>query len=361
MTFEMNTNSKRWFTPSNLISIAIWEWFGTLSLNIIAYGFLVLFLLPIAYMLVTSVKEVDQLQDLKAPIYPARQIMYMYEGKEYQVYQVPFDDQIQELALISPSRTVSVFIDPDDQTHTPINWEGNWRGLTPAYEFHISFESYQSVLNVVDVPLMMRNTLSIAIITEIGVIISSLIIAYGFARFPLPGGDMLFYIMIATILIPEKITLIPTYYMYIHVLNWDETWLPIVVPFFFGNAIYIFLMRQNFQSIPIETEEAAKLDGAGPLNTLFRVVLPQSWPVVITASLLHFYFIWNETRQAALYLSTRRELAPISFGIQNYQGRIASHNYLQASAVIIMVVPVVILMISQRYFMRNMVVTGLEK
>ncbi len=361
MISKTKPNRTSWFTPSKYLPIGAWEGFGTVLVNIIAYGFLILFLLPIAYMLVTSVKDVDQLQDLKAPIYPARQIKYEYAGDEYLVYQVPFDDGVRELALISPSRKISVFVDPNDPAQAPIEWEGNWRGLTPSYKFHLSFESYRSVLEVVDVPLMMRNTLFIALITEVGVIFSSLIIAYGFARYPLPGGDLLFYVMIATILIPEKITLIPSYYMYVHVLNWDETWLPIVVPFFFGNAVYIFLMRQNFRSIPIETEEAAKLDGAGPMNTLFRVVLPQTWPVVITTSLLHFYFVWNETRQAALYLSTRRELAPISFGIQNYQGRISSDNYLQASAVIIMVVPVVILMLSQRYFLRDMVVTGLEK
>lgn len=361
MKTQPKINVKKWFTPAKYMPIGIWESIGTTFLNVVAYGLLILFLLPIIYMLVTSVKEVDQLQDLNAPLYPARQKKYAYEGQEYLVYKVPFDDGVRELALVSPSRKISVFVDPNDPAQTPIEWEGNWRGLTGAYQFHISLEAFKSVFEVIDVPLMMRNTLGIAVITEIGVIISSLIIAYGFARFPLPGGDLLFYIMIATILIPEKITLIPTYYMYIHVLNWDETWLPLVVPFFFGNAVYIFLMRQNFRSIPIETEEAAKLDGAGPLKTLFRIVLPQTWPVVITASLLHFYFIWNETRQAALYLSTRRELAPISFGIQNYQGRISSVNYLLASAVVIMIVPAVILMISQRYFMRDMVVTGLEK
>jgi multiple sugar transport system permease protein len=186
-------------------------------------------------------------------------------------------------------------------------------------------------------------------------------VAYGFARYPLPGGDLLFYLMIATILIPEKITLIPSYYMYVHILNWDETWLPILVPFFFGNAVYIFLIRQNIRSIPVELEEAAMLDGAGPLRTLFNVSLPQSWPVVITASLLHFFYIWNETKNAALYLGTSRHLAPISFGIQNYQGRAAQPSNLQASALIILVVPVVILFIMQKFFMRNLVITGLEK
>jgi multiple sugar transport system permease protein len=144
-------------------------------------------------------------------------------------------------------------------------------------------------------------------------------------------------------------------------LEWDGSWLPILVPFFFGNAVYIFLLRQNFKSIPKEMEESAYLDGAGPLRTLFSIVLPQSWPVIITISLLHFFYIWNETRQAALYLSTRRDLAPISFGVQNFQSLSPVQNQLQASALIVMIVPIIILLISQRYFMRGVIVTGTER
>jgi len=134
-----------------------------------------------------------------------------------------------------------------------------------------------------------------------------------------------------------------------------------LLPFFFGNAVYIFLLRQNFKSIPKELEEAALIDGAGPLRTLFSVVLPQSWPVIITVTLLHFFYIWNETRQASLYLAIRRDLSPISFGIQNYQSLGPVQNQLQASALIVMAVPVIILLISQRYFMRGVLVTGIEK
>ena len=103
------------------------------------------------------------------------------------------------------------------------------------------------------------------------------------------------------------------------------------------------------------------LDGAGPLRILFSIVLPQSWPVIITAGLLHFFYIWNETRQAALYLSTRRDLVPVSFGIQNFQSLAPIQNLLQASALLVMIVPVIVLLLSQRHFMRNLVITGMEK
>lgn len=358
------TEKKRkgsWLTPSFYMPLKVWEKLGVGLMNIFTYVFLILFLFPIIYMLFTSVKETEQLQARNAPIYPARQVSYLYEEKEYLVYQVPIGETYRDLALIEKGRSSSSFIDPAAPGEGLIEWEGNWRSLSGKYQFHISLDNFRSVFNVVNIPRMARNTLSIAVITEIGVLLSSLIVAYGFARYPLPGGEFLFFVMIATILIPEKITLIPSYYMYVHVLNWDESWLPILVPFFFGNAVYIFLIRQHIRSIPVELEEAAMLDGAGPLKTLFAVILPQSWPVMITVSLLHFFFIWNETKQAALYLGTSWDLAPISFGIQNYQGRIPYQNNLQASALIILVIPMLVLFLMQKFFMRDLVITGLEK
>ena len=89
--------------------------------------------------------------------------------------------------------------------------------------------------------------------------------------------------------------------------------LPLLLHLFFGNAVYIFLLRQNFKSLPIDLEEAAMLDGAGPLRRLISVILPQSWPVVITVSLLHFFYTWNETRLASLYLGSTSDLRPVSF------------------------------------------------
>jgi multiple sugar transport system permease protein len=343
------------------MSLGRWEALGTGLVNLLVFSFLVVYLFPTLYMLATSFMESIQLQDRNAPPYPAQHIRFEYQGDEHRVYQVPFGEEIRELALVTPGRTSSEFIDPQNPEAGLITWEGNWRSLVGVYRFHATLENFKLLFRSLRLPQMIKNTLIIATISEIGVLLSSIIVAYGFARFPLPGGNFLFYLMIATLLIPEKITLIPTYFFFVRILEWDGSWLPILVPFFFGNAVYIFLLRQNFKSIPKEMEESAFLDGAGPLRTLFSIVLPQSWPVVITISLLHFFYIWNETRQAALYLSTRRDLIPVSFGVQNFQSLAPVQNQLQASALIIMIVPVIILLISQRYFMRDVVVTGTER
>jgi multiple sugar transport system permease protein len=351
----------KWGIPRSYLSLKRWESLGTGLFNLLVFSVLGIYLFPILFMVFTAFMEGPQLTDRNAPIYPSRQVKYEYNGKNLAVYNVPFGDEIRQLALVKARRTSTEFIDPQNPEAGIITWEGNWRALKGVYYPYISWDNFDLLSRSIRFPQMVRNTLLMALISEIGMLFSSIVVAYGFSRFPLPGGNLLFYVLIATILIPEKVTLIPTYFFYIRVLDWGGTWLPLLLPFFFGNAVYIFLLRQNFKSIPKDLDEAAMLDGAGPLRILFSVILPQSWPVVITVSLLHFFYIWNETRQAALYLSTRRDLVPVSFGIQNFQSLAPIQNLLQASALLIMIVPVVVLLFSQRFFMQDVVVTGMER
>jgi multiple sugar transport system permease protein len=357
-----NSSSRNWFAPHTYLPLKLWEGFGNGIFNLLLLGMLGIYLFPILYMVSTSFMQGRQLQERYAPPYPAMQVTYNYEGKDALVYYVPFPDgTTRELALVQSGRQTSQFIDPNNAGAGLIEWEGSWRLLHGVYRFSITFDNFTQLFEALRITVLVKNTLLMALISEIGVLVSSIVVAYGFARFRLPGGNLLFYIMIATLLIPEKVTLIPTYFFYVRILDWNGSWLPILLPFFFGNAVYIFLLRQNFKSMPKDLEEAATLDGAGPIRTLISIVLPNSWPVVITVSLLHFFYIWNETRLASLYLSTRRDLIPVSFGIQNFQSLTPIQNELQASALIIMIVPVIVLLISQRFFMQNMVITGNEK
>jgi multiple sugar transport system permease protein len=359
----MTTQSKhKWLEPHNYLSLKLWETIGTALFNLFIFLMIFVYLFPMLFMVATSLMEGPQLTDRNAPAYPAQLVRYEYEGKKYAVYNVPLPrGETRQLALVEPGRTSSQFVDPQNPDDGLITWEGNWRQLIGVYKFYITLNNFTELFGALRISQMLQNTLAMTIIGEIGVLLSSIVVAYGFSRFPLPGGDLLFYVLIATILIPEKVTLIPTYFFFVRILHWEGTWLPILVPFFFGNAVYIFLLRQNFKSIPKDLDEAAMLDGAGPLRILFQVILPQSWPTVITVSLLHFFYMWNETRQAALYLSISRDIAPISFGVQNFQSLAPIQNQLQASALILMIVPVIVLLISQRYFMRDIVVTGMEK
>lgn len=352
---------RKWHTPQAYFSMRAWESLGAGMYNLLVFALLGVYLFPILFMVTTAFMGRRQLGDRNAPVYPARQLTYPYQGKEYKIYTVPVDGATRQLALVKPGRRASQFIDPQHPEGGLIDWQGNWRGLKGVYQASLTLENFELIFRSTRFARMLSNTLLMALISEVGVLASSLVVAYGFARFPLPGGNLLFYVLIATILIPEKVTLIPTYFFFVRVLDWNGSWLPILVPLFFGNAVYIFLLRQNFKSIPKDLDEAAMIDGAGPLRVLFSVILPQSWPVVITVSILHFFYIWNETRQAALYLSIRPDLAPVSFGVQSFQSLSPIQSILQASALLVMIVPLILLLVSQRFFMQNMVITGMEK
>jgi len=324
--------------------------------------FIIVYLSPLPFMVIASLTPRNQFLDANAPILPSARVRFNYEGKDLIVYHVPTADGVKEWALYKSGRQSSEFIDPEDPDAGPIIWDGNWRALKSVYRFQPTFENFRDFIGTSKIPLYFKNTIIVAIISEIGVLASSIAVAYGFSRFRIPGVKYIFFLLIATIMIPSNITLVPTYYLFSgHMLDWIGTWLPLVVPHFFGSATLIFLLRQNFKSIPRDLDEAAMLDGAGPLRILTSVILPQSVPVVTTVALLHFFYIWNETRMASLYLSVAPNLQTISFGIQRTQSILFTPENLMVGALLVMIVPVIVLFVAQRFFMKDMIVTQIEK
>ncbi len=347
--------------PTLRQAFRLWNATGTALVNLLAWLLVIAYLFPMGYMFITAVKDNLQFFDADAPLWPARAVTFNYEGQDYYVYNVPTDQGVQQWALVNPHREDSDFIDPAHPEQGLFNWIGRWRTLAKIYVPEMTFGNFARLWQVADFPHLLSNTIIVAGLGEIGVLIASILVAYGFARFRIPGENLIFAILIATIILPEKITLIPTYFVFVRVLNWDGTWLPLIVPHLFGSAIFIFLLRQNFRSLPKDLEEAAMLDGAGPLRILRSIVLPQSVPVVVTVSLLHFFYAWNETRLQSLYLGTRPDLFTVAYAIQNYQTFFPPPNMLQASALLAISAPVLLLFLAQRVFMQNMVITGLER
>src|SRR5258706_15781195 len=357
----MNLFKRKKNLGESTLTMRLWEFTGSAIANLFVFMLLAAYLAPLVYMFDTALKEPAQLQDSKSPVYPAISPLYTYEDRIHAVYYVPTDQGIKEWALITPRRTYAEFIDPQNPDAELIHWEGNWRQLNKAYLFSVGFNAFTELWNLAYIPQVINNTLIVAMISEVGVLLSSIAVAYGFSRFRIPGGKWLFFLLIGTILIPDSITLIPTYIIFTRYLGWNGSWYPLIVPHFFASAIFVFLLRQNFKSIPRDLDEAAMLDGAGPLRILFWVIIPQSVPVIATVALLHFFYIWNELRTASLYLGTRPDLRTISFQIQTAQSYSFTPEVLQAGALLLMIVPVVLLFLFQRFFMQDMVVTGLEK
>jgi multiple sugar transport system permease protein len=320
------------------------------------------YLLPLLFMVTTAFQQPGQSVTPGAPVWPAAPLTATIDGQEQPVYSVPMPDgTIRQLAIVEKGRESSVFVDPNDPTQTRIEWQGRWRTLEQAWMFSPAVENFTTAWNQLEFPKLLRNTFGIAILSTIGAVASSVVVAYGFARFRFPGKNAFFIVLIATIILPFQVTLLPTYVLFTW-LGWTGTWLPLIIPHCFANAYNVFLLRQYFLSIPRELDEAAMIDGASPFRVLRSIIVPQSVAAITAVSLFHFFFAWNDFFVPLLYLAGKPDLQPLSIALQQYNALYATQpTLIQASSLMTMAVPIVVFFLAQRAFMRGVVVTGVDK
>lgn len=320
------------------------------------------FLSPMLRTLTTAFKSTDQITNANSPLWPADPGTFEWEGREYDVYRVPMPDgSIRDLALVTKGRQESEFIDPADTGAGLVAWQGSWRALEQSWEFAPKLSNFADVWEIIDYPRLLFNTVALAVIGTVGTLLSCVTVAYGFARFRFPGRNLLFLVLLSTIFLPAAVTLIPTYTIFVK-LGWVGTWLPLLVPAFFANAYDVFLLRQYFLTLPRELDDAAKIDGAGPVRILTSVILPQSWAVIIAVAVFHLVYTWNLYFEPLLYLSAKPDLQPIATGLAAFNSIYGSSPELvQAATLMTIVIPMVIFFFAQRAFMRGIVITGVEK
>jgi multiple sugar transport system permease protein len=329
--------------------------------TLIAVVAIAAFLSPLLRTITDSVKTPEQIGASGSPLWPADPATFPYQGEDLELFKVPVDGTIRELAILQPGRQQSTFIDPAAPDAAPITWDGSWRTLERVWVFAPRFENFAEVWDLLDYPRLLFNTVAIAIIGTIGTVVSCTLVAYGFARFRFPGRGLLFTLLIATIFLPAAITVIPTYTVFVK-LGWVGTWLPLLVPAFFANAYDVFLMRQYFMTIPHDLDEAAAIDGAGPLRILRSVLIPQAWPVIIAVAIFHLVYTWNDFFGPLIYLSAKPELQTLALGLNRFNGvHYRDPALISAGTLMTLVIPVAAFLVTQRFFTRGIVISGVEK
>ena len=223
------------------------------------------------------------------------------------------------------------------------------------------WQNYVEVFEAVPVLLYTRNTLIITVFATIGTLVSSIVAGYAFGRLRFKGRDLIFSALLATLMLPYVVIMIPVYVMFSKV-GWINTLLPLIVPAYFGDAFYIFLLRQFFRTIPMELEDAARIDGAGRLRSLFQIIAPLARPAIIVVAIQSILGEWNAFMQPLIFL-TKRSMFTLALGLNSLQrfetGRDWTH-YMMVLGVF-MVVPVLILyFFAQREFIQGIVMTGLK-
>ena len=205
-----------------------------------------------------------------------------------------------------------------------------------------------------------RNTLFITVLVVIGNVLSNSFIAYGFAKLDFPGKKLMFALVLSTMMIPGFVTMIPQYVLFSKI-GWVGTYLPLIVPSFFGNAFNIFLMRQFYLSINNEFIEAAEIDGANHLYIWSHLMLPLTKPALITIAINSFNAAWNDFLGPLLYIQDQEKYT-LQIGLQVFQNQATTQwNYLMAGATLVLIPTILLFFFAQRYFIEGMDLTGGSK
>lgn len=228
------------------------------------------------------------------------------------------------------------------------------------------FSNYAEVFNVAPYARWLWNSVFVAVVGTFGSVLSAALVGYSFARFRYPGRDLIFMLTLSTLMLPIEVTLIPLYLLF-NKIGWLDSYLPLIVPGYFGGgAFLIFLMRQFFMTIPVDLDEAARIDGAGYLRIFWRIILPLSVPALATAAIITFIADWNAFLFPYIILNTKEKFT-VGIGIKYFQ-TIASNidsmepreNLLMAAG-IMMTAPIILLFFTaQRYFVKGIVMSGIK-
>ena len=222
----------------------------------------------------------------------------------------------------------------------PVMWENYPRALTAR-----PFDRYYI------------NTTFVTVLSVIGQVASSAVVAYGFARFRFPGRGLMFLIVLSTLMIPFHMLIIPRFILFKY-LGWLDTFAPLIIPNFFGGAFSIFLLRQYFMTIPLDLDEAAKMDGASPMQIFLRIILPLARPALGAVAVFEFVSTWNDFLGPLIYLSSERNYT-VSLGLAAFRNDFFTEwNLFMAASAVAMLAPLAVFFIAQKYFISGVSLTG---
>ena len=231
-----------------------------------------------------------------------------------------------------------------------------------AWPQHLTWENFQVVLTNPNAPffLFFRNSTLIATLSTLGVVVSSALVAYPFARLRFRGRDRLFVLLLSTMMLPGLVVMIPTFIMYKY-LHWVDTFNPLIIPAWFGGGAFnIFLMRQFMMGIPRELDEAAFIDGASHSTIFWRIILPNSGAAMATIGIFAFVYTWKDFLGPLIYLSSP-EKQTLELGLKTYQALNQERwELLMAGSVLVMIPLIVMFLAGQRYFVKGIVMSGIK-
>jgi multiple sugar transport system permease protein len=302
-----------------------------------------LFALPFVWQVSTSLKTEDQVGKAEFDLIPRAQVMEL-NGKTVEVKPVERrgDRQIVEVKE-GPQTGAKVTVAPGRLSLRPhLEWSNYSEGFKAFPFFH-----------------MLQNTLVICVLVVVGTVLSCSLAAYGLACVPWKGREFLFWAMLATMMLPAQVTMIPLFQTF-KGLGWINTILPLVVPAFCGNAFFVFMLRQFYRTIPASLMEAARIDGAGDLRIWATIVLPLSKAALAVVAVFSFIAAWNDFLGPLLYLMDDDKYT-LAIGLARLQGQYSSDWGRMMAMSVVMTLPLIVLFfLAQRTFVEGIKLGGVK-
>ena len=219
--------------------------------------------------------------------------------------------------------------------------------------------NYPEALTTLPFGTFLTNTLIIEVFVILGTLVSCSMAAYSFARLRWRGRDAVFVVLLAILMLPSFTTLVPQFIMWYHVHAVD-TFAPLIVPAFFGNSFYIFLLRQFFRGIPRELEDAARVDGAGMLRIFAQIILPLSKPALAVVTIFTFIGVWDDYLGPLIYLNSENHYT-LALGLQEFLTQYGARwDLLMAASTVVILPMIVTFLLFQRYFIEGITLTGIK-
>jgi multiple sugar transport system permease protein len=219
------------------------------------------------------------------------------------------------------------------------------------------WHNYADAMRAIPFLVYLKNTLLLCLVTVVGAVLSSALVAYGFGKLEFPGKNVLFLLMISTMALPGQVTMVPVFALF-RWLHWYGTYLPLMVPAFFGAPFFIFLLTQFYRNLPTSLVEAARIDGAGEFYIFFKVIIPLSVPALITCALFQFMGTWNDFFGPLLYINDPGKYT-LAYGLQQFLSVHGSEWARLMAASTLFVLPIIILFFfAQKTFIQGVATTG---
>lgn len=246
---------------------------------------------------------------------------------------------------------LSTSLKPESQI---FKWPPEWIPET------FMWQNFPEALTFVPFALYFKNTLVICVLTVLGTIISSALVAYGFARIQWRGRNIFFFLMLTTMMLPYQVVMVPLFLVFKEI-GWVGTFKPLIIPAFFGtNAFFIFLLRQFFLTIPYELSDAAKIDGCSEFRIFWQIVLPLARPAIATVGLFTFMENWNDFLGPLIYLNDESKYT-IALGLQQFIGQYGTQWGMLMAASTVATAPIIILFFfTQKTFIQGISTTGIK-